>query len=794
MEDERSPQREADINGLQWKLMQEQLSTLTRDMATSRQELQGIKNVCARRDAWDTEVSQILQTCQATVETESQARRSLEEEIARAMKAIQAAIEQEKEDRVLLEQSLEKEVNLQLEYVREQQQQIMLESEQGQLSRLESWFDELVRHRLQEVMALGKESDDKPDSLASLQSILTSRMTGAMERLTQDIKSATEEMPELKVYVAQTIEAREELVWKTDLLEKMLIDQKEEFIRDKVQEMELKDQQLKLLNDRIEDLSKETATILSETIDWIRKQPVTEKFLENGEPEAVSIGALDQNGPQLQTAFQNSAPEVIKPDYEQLFQDYNKKAIAELCTRSDRLEERCELLDRRISRFEQEKPNFYDEFKDKKQQGELAARFSNQLQTMEDNMQVELTNIRDQSTAELQSLEAKLRLEKESLSFADLKSLETKLRHEFKDKFDKMKESQSEVQKSHKTLTGILAALEKDFKGLSGVLDQHFGRAKAAIARSPSPAGSPGGSQDGSVKDLGSAATSVKTPGGQAQPIRSPATCSSTSTVTPQSHHDSVRRDKSPDVDPKVESNVARQFSQISQLSLDRKSSASEISHAMLRYTSDGSLPGPLRRNRPASPSSTVTATSNSRSVAAQGSAQVATMADSRAAYVTAMGDGRAVQSMQTAVQSTQPATMSDGRPVQGTQVAGMSDGRGAVLMAGGNADAMQRALSQPSVGVQSLLGPVRSALPVAVPSPIPGNRRTAVSPVPSSPVPGSPMPGSSMTSSAMASVSPSYSLQGGSMTLSIGGASMGGLSVATTAPGGSMNLPSRGR
>jgi hypothetical protein len=104
---------------------------------------------------------------------------------------------------------------------------------------------------------------------------------------------------------------QEELIWKINSLETQLTEQKEELdianhelrelIRDKDEDIEHKDQQIGLLNERMNEMSSEFANMLTETLDLMRKH-VNEKF-QDGQTE-------DAN----------------KPDYTQRLQDYSKKA------------------------------------------------------------------------------------------------------------------------------------------------------------------------------------------------------------------------------------------------------------------------------------------------------------------------------------------------------------------------------------------------------------------------------------------------------------------------------------
>mmetsp|Transcript_68737 Transcript_68737/g.119420 ORF Transcript_68737/g.119420 Transcript_68737/m.119420 type:complete len:219 (+) Transcript_68737:136-792(+) len=105
---------------------------------------------------------------------------------------------------------------------------------------------------------------------------------------------------------------QEELIWKINSLETQLTEQKEELdianhelrelIRDKDEDIDHKDQQISQLNDRMNEMSQEFATMLGETLDLMRKH-VNEKFPEGGGPE-------DAN----------------KPDYEQQLAECSKKA------------------------------------------------------------------------------------------------------------------------------------------------------------------------------------------------------------------------------------------------------------------------------------------------------------------------------------------------------------------------------------------------------------------------------------------------------------------------------------
>jgi len=104
---------------------------------------------------------------------------------------------------------------------------------------------------------------------------------------------------------------QEELIWKINSLETQLTEQKEELdianhelrelIRDKDEDIEHKDQQIGLLNDRMNEMSSEFANMLTETLDLMRKH-VDEKFQEGQTDDAN------------------------KHDYTQRLQDYSKKA------------------------------------------------------------------------------------------------------------------------------------------------------------------------------------------------------------------------------------------------------------------------------------------------------------------------------------------------------------------------------------------------------------------------------------------------------------------------------------
>merc|ERR1719161_3120368 len=104
---------------------------------------------------------------------------------------------------------------------------------------------------------------------------------------------------------------QEELIWRINSLETQLTEQKEELdianhelrelIRDKDDDIEHKDQQIGLLNERMNEMSSEFANMLTETLELMRKH-VNEKF-QDGQTEDAS-----------------------KPDYMQRLQDYSKKA------------------------------------------------------------------------------------------------------------------------------------------------------------------------------------------------------------------------------------------------------------------------------------------------------------------------------------------------------------------------------------------------------------------------------------------------------------------------------------
>jgi len=105
---------------------------------------------------------------------------------------------------------------------------------------------------------------------------------------------------------------QEELIWKINSLETQLTEQKEELdianhelrelIRDKDEDIDHKDQQISQLNERMNEMSQEFATMLGETLELMRKH-VNEKFPEGGGPEDAS-----------------------KPDYEKTLQGLSKKA------------------------------------------------------------------------------------------------------------------------------------------------------------------------------------------------------------------------------------------------------------------------------------------------------------------------------------------------------------------------------------------------------------------------------------------------------------------------------------
>lgn len=106
---------------------------------------------------------------------------------------------------------------------------------------------------------------------------------------------------------------QEELIYKINSLETTLTEQKEELditnhelrelIRDKDEEIEHKDQQIQQLNDRMNDMSGEFATMLHETFELMRKH-IDEKFPDGGGEEAN------------------------KADYMQRLQDYSAKAYS----------------------------------------------------------------------------------------------------------------------------------------------------------------------------------------------------------------------------------------------------------------------------------------------------------------------------------------------------------------------------------------------------------------------------------------------------------------------------------
>lgn len=106
---------------------------------------------------------------------------------------------------------------------------------------------------------------------------------------------------------------QEELIYKINSLETQLTEQKEELditshelkelVRDKDEDIENKDDQIKLLNERMNEMSSEFAGMLGETLD-LMKQHISEKLSDNALGDA----------------------EAARPDFAQRLQDYSNKA------------------------------------------------------------------------------------------------------------------------------------------------------------------------------------------------------------------------------------------------------------------------------------------------------------------------------------------------------------------------------------------------------------------------------------------------------------------------------------
>jgi len=186
--------KQAELFQFQWKLVREQLSTLSRELGTSRQEFEALRNSAARREARDTEMTRFLQLCQASVEKESLSRRSQEEEFTRTINQLKSTIEQEKTERMRALQSLEGEVRLQNTSVK-QQQNMQTEEIKSLGSRSESWCLELRAMIDKEICSCNSKVDELQRELSTVGQGFTqlSKSLGAEKNEREKLISSVED-------------------------------------------------------------------------------------------------------------------------------------------------------------------------------------------------------------------------------------------------------------------------------------------------------------------------------------------------------------------------------------------------------------------------------------------------------------------------------------------------------------------------------------------------------------------------------------------------------------------------
>lgn len=143
-------QNASELFTVQWKLIRDKLISISRDLKHSRDDVETLRSAVSRRDLKDAEVARILQQCQATVESESNARRKQESDYQRALNDFRRTMEQERLEGKRALESFNAEISGQLKSIRQQELQVV-EREKSFEKRIETRFDFFMKQKNNEL-------------------------------------------------------------------------------------------------------------------------------------------------------------------------------------------------------------------------------------------------------------------------------------------------------------------------------------------------------------------------------------------------------------------------------------------------------------------------------------------------------------------------------------------------------------------------------------------------------------------------------------------------------------------
>jgi len=178
---ESADQKQAELFHFQWNLIKEQLSHLTREMQTLRQDNDALRAHETRWEVREADFARVVRETQADFEKEVQVRRKDSDEFANALSQVRQVMENERADRTQALQALEQDVAEQLLSIKGQQRQ-QLEADKDLSSRFEHWCVELRA-------TLDKESSVRGQKLDEL--------VQKLEQETKDVRALEEQVSSL---------------------------------------------------------------------------------------------------------------------------------------------------------------------------------------------------------------------------------------------------------------------------------------------------------------------------------------------------------------------------------------------------------------------------------------------------------------------------------------------------------------------------------------------------------------------------------------------------------------------
>lgn len=214
---ESADQKQSELSNLQWNLVREQLSSLTREVATIRHDSEAHHASEQKRVVREADFARVVRETQAELEKESVSRQKDCNEFFSALSQLKEIIESEREARTEALQKMESDVADQLQNLKLEQQQ-HLEADKGLSSRFEHWCIELRT-------TLDKESSDRGQKMEELEEgvkMLMQNLGQATREHTDSMVELSNKSTALRLYMEREIAARkyeiEQLSHSTDQL------------------------------------------------------------------------------------------------------------------------------------------------------------------------------------------------------------------------------------------------------------------------------------------------------------------------------------------------------------------------------------------------------------------------------------------------------------------------------------------------------------------------------------------------------------------------------------------------